>query len=69
MGEKLTVGKSRFVRGYNVSARRRAMKAVFQRRAQKKGNPLVGMLVVLASICAVLAFLVLVTVVVLFIVM
>ena len=69
MGEKLTVGKSRFVRGYNVSARRRAMKAVFQRRAQKKGNPLVGMLVVLASICVFLAFLVLVTVVVHFIVM
>ena len=69
MGEKLTVGKSRFVRGYNVSARRRAMKAVFQRRAQKKGNPLVGMLVVLASICAFLAFLVLGTGVVHFIVM
>lgn len=45
------------------------MKAVFQRRAQKKGNPLVGMLVVLASICVFLAFLVLVTVVVHFIVM
>lgn len=45
------------------------MKAVFQRRAQKKGNPLVGMLVVLASICAFLAFLVLVTAVVHFIVM
>ncbi len=42
------------------------MKAVFQRRAQKKGNPVVGMLVVLASICV---FLALVTVIVHFIVM
>jgi len=51
------------------TTRRRGMKAVFQRRAQKKGSPVVGMLVVLASICVFLAFLALVTVVVHFIVM
>lgn len=45
------------------------MKAVFQRAAQKKRHPLVGMLVVLASICAFLAFLVAITVLVHFIVM
>lgn len=45
------------------------MKAVFQRGAQKKGSPAIGMLVVLASICAFLAFLALVTVVVHFVVM
>lgn len=45
------------------------MKAVFQRRVQKKGSPAVGMFVVLASICAFLAFLAAVTVIVHFIVM
>lgn len=45
------------------------MKTAFQRNAQKKGGPLMGMLVVLASICAFLAFLVVLTVVVHFVVM
>lgn len=45
------------------------MKTAFQRNAQKKGNPLMGMLVVLASICAFLAFLVALTVLVHFVVM
>lgn len=45
------------------------MKAVFQRRVQKKGSPVIGMLVVLASICVFLAFLAVVTVVVHLIVM
>ena len=45
------------------------MKAVFQRRVQKKDSPVIGMLVVLASICAFLAFLAIVTAVVHFIVM
>lgn len=45
------------------------MKAVFQRHVQKKGSPVIGMLVVLASICAFLAFLAVVTAVVHLIVM
>lgn len=45
------------------------MKGVFQKNAQRRSNPVLGLLVVLVSICAFLAFLALVTVVVHFIVM
>lgn len=45
------------------------MKAVLQRVVPKKRHPIIGMLVVLASICAFLAFLVLLVAVVHFIVM
>lgn len=45
------------------------MKSVLQKATQKKNSPIAGMLVVLASICAFLAFLALVTVVVHFIAM
>lgn len=44
------------------------MKTAFQRNAQRKGNPLLGMLVVLGSICGFLAFLVGITAIVHFVV-
>lgn len=45
------------------------MKTVLQKAAQKRNSPIAGMLVVLVSICAFLAFLAAVTVVVHFIAM